>query len=73
MSFHVGFETENIGASVWKGGEQEALIRLDRHLERKVCTTVQLLYLYPLMLENFLLSTILCALYLWRFLLNTKT
>ena len=32
----VGFDTEHLGSAVWKGGETEALARLDRHLERKV-------------------------------------
>ena len=33
-----GFDTEHLGTAVWKGGETEALSRLDRHLERKVIT-----------------------------------
>lgn len=30
-----GFETEGLKPPVWVGGEQEALTRLERHLERK--------------------------------------
>lgn len=32
----LGLDVRNIHAEVWHGGEKEALIRLDRHLERKV-------------------------------------
>ncbi|KAK2719727.1 cryptochrome-1-like [Artemia franciscana] len=31
----LGFDTEGLMPAVWKGGESEALIRLERHLERK--------------------------------------
>jgi len=31
----LGFETDNLKATVWHGGETEALSRLERHLERK--------------------------------------
>lgn len=31
-----GFETEGLTTAVWPGGETEALMRLERHLERKV-------------------------------------
>ncbi|XP_064599756.1 cryptochrome-1-like [Liolophura sinensis] len=31
----LGFDMDNLGPSVWRGGETEALSRLDRHLERK--------------------------------------
>ncbi|XP_069385175.1 cryptochrome-1b [Paralichthys olivaceus] len=31
----LGFETEGLTAAVWQGGETEALMRLERHLERK--------------------------------------
>lgn len=31
----LGFDTENLEGAIWKGGETEALTRLDRHLERK--------------------------------------
>lgn len=31
-----GFETEGLSTAVWPGGETEALMRLERHLERKV-------------------------------------
>lgn len=31
-----GFETEGLATAVWPGGETEALLRLERHLERKV-------------------------------------
>uniref|UniRef100_A0A8C6DM20 Cryptochrome circadian regulator 2 n=1 Tax=Moschus moschiferus TaxID=68415 RepID=A0A8C6DM20_MOSMO len=32
----LGFPTEGLGPAVWRGGETEALARLDKHLERKV-------------------------------------
>ncbi|CAI5664772.1 unnamed protein product [Oreochromis niloticus] len=32
----LGFETEGLTTAVWPGGETEALMRLERHLERKV-------------------------------------
>ncbi|XP_043980523.1 cryptochrome-1b isoform X4 [Gambusia affinis] len=31
----LGFETEGLSTAVWPGGETEALMRLERHLERK--------------------------------------
>nr|XP_025121948.1 cryptochrome-2 isoform X3 [Bubalus bubalis] len=31
----LGFPTEGLGPAVWRGGETEALARLDKHLERK--------------------------------------
>ncbi|KAK5867716.1 hypothetical protein PBY51_012181 [Eleginops maclovinus] len=31
----LGFETESLTTAVWPGGETEALMRLERHLERK--------------------------------------
>lgn len=31
----VGFDTDGLLPAVWKGGETEALARLERHLERK--------------------------------------
>ncbi|XP_074086628.1 cryptochrome-2 [Macrotis lagotis] len=31
----LGFPTDGLGPAVWKGGETEALARLDKHLERK--------------------------------------
>ncbi|XP_026764725.1 cryptochrome-1-like [Galleria mellonella] len=31
----LGFETEGLKPAVWLGGESEALVRLERHLERK--------------------------------------
>ncbi|KAK9516955.1 hypothetical protein VZT92_024860 [Zoarces viviparus] len=31
----LGFETEGLTTAVWSGGETEALMRLERHLERK--------------------------------------
>ncbi|KAM9854250.1 cryptochrome-1b [Aulostomus maculatus] len=31
----LGFETEGLTTAVWPGGETEALLRLERHLERK--------------------------------------
>ncbi|XP_034541453.1 cryptochrome-1b [Notolabrus celidotus] len=31
----LGFETEGLSPAVWQGGETEALIRLERHLEKK--------------------------------------
>ncbi|XP_058502149.1 cryptochrome-1b [Solea solea] len=31
----LGFETEGLSTAVWLGGETEALMRLERHLERK--------------------------------------
>ncbi|XP_020497566.1 cryptochrome-1b [Labrus bergylta] len=31
----LGFDTEGLSEAVWPGGETEALIRLERHLERK--------------------------------------
>jgi len=31
----LGFETETLTPSIWKGGESEALARLEHHLERK--------------------------------------
>ncbi|XP_059049198.1 cryptochrome-1-like [Achroia grisella] len=31
----LGFETEGLKSPVWLGGESEALVRLERHLERK--------------------------------------
>ncbi len=34
-SFLSGFETDHMKAPAWIGGETEALLRLDRHLERK--------------------------------------
>lgn len=34
----LGLDIKNIPAEVWHGGEKEALVRLDRHLERKVKT-----------------------------------
>ncbi|KAG4065954.1 hypothetical protein HA402_006672 [Bradysia odoriphaga] len=33
--YELGFETDNLQPPVWIGGETEALIRLERHLERK--------------------------------------
>lgn len=35
MCLNIGFDTDNLMAPVWNGGETEALIRLERHLERK--------------------------------------
>lgn len=35
MVTFLGFDTENLQPPVWIGGETEALIRLERHLERK--------------------------------------
>lgn len=35
MLLRIGFETDNLQPPVWIGGETEALIRLERHLERK--------------------------------------
>ena len=32
----LGLDVSKLSAEVWHGGETEALIRLDRHLERKV-------------------------------------
>lgn len=32
-----GFDTDGLPSAVWPGGETEALTRLERHLERKVC------------------------------------
>lgn len=32
----LGLDISKLSAEVWHGGEAEALIRLDRHLERKV-------------------------------------
>ena len=32
----LGLDIKNIPVEVWHGGEKEALVRLDRHLERKV-------------------------------------
>lgn len=32
----LGLDVKNIPVEVWHGGEKEALVRLDRHLERKV-------------------------------------
>lgn len=37
----LGLDVRNIHTEVWHGGEKEALIRLDRHLERKVNTIVK--------------------------------
>lgn len=34
----LGFDTEGLPTAVWPGGETEALTRIERHLERKVCT-----------------------------------
>lgn len=34
--FSVGFDTEGLGPTIFRGGETEALARLERHLERKV-------------------------------------
>jgi len=31
-----GFDTEGLGPTIFRGGETEALARLERHLERKV-------------------------------------
>lgn len=31
----LGFETQNLKQPIWLGGETEALVRLERHLERK--------------------------------------
>lgn len=31
----LGFDTDNLQPPIWMGGETEALVRLDRHLERK--------------------------------------
>lgn len=31
-----GFETDGLITAAWPGGETEALVRLERHLERKV-------------------------------------
>ena len=33
----LGLDIRKIHAAVWHGGEKEALVRLNRHLERKVC------------------------------------
>ena len=32
----LGLDVKNMPVEVWHGGEKEALLRLDRHLERKV-------------------------------------
>jgi len=32
----LGLDVKNISVEVWHGGEKEGLVRLDRHLERKV-------------------------------------
>lgn len=34
--FETGFDTDDLTSSVFQGGETDALIRLGRHLERKV-------------------------------------
>ena len=34
----LGLDIKKIRAEIWHGGEKEALVRLDRHLERKVCS-----------------------------------
>ena len=33
----LGMDIRKVHAAVWHGGEKEALVRLNRHLERKVC------------------------------------
>lgn len=35
LVFVSGFDVEGLKASVWIGGETQALARLERHLERK--------------------------------------
>lgn len=35
MNFLSGFDTDGLMPAVWRGGESEALTRLERHLERK--------------------------------------
>lgn len=39
-----GFETESLTTAVWPGGEIEALLRLERHLERKVWRSYYTVY-----------------------------
>ena len=46
----LGLDVSKLSAEVWHGGETEALIRLDRHLERKV----QLFYLTYIIIRTFL-------------------
>ena len=38
----LGFDTDGLMPAVWKGGETEALTRLERHLERKVLVSSQI-------------------------------
>jgi len=40
-----GFKTEGLPPAVWKGGESEALERLNKHLDRKV-NKILFLYIY---------------------------
>lgn len=41
----IGFDTEGLGPTIFRGGETEALARLERHLERKVLYHSELILL----------------------------
>lgn len=43
-----GFETEGLTTAVWPGGETEALMRLERHLERKVKRRLTTQYIHKI-------------------------
>lgn len=42
--YRAGFKTHSLGPAVWRGGETEALERLNNHMDKKVS---HLIWVYP--------------------------